>query len=82
MLRAIGSAPNLSDIVVSLVTSEGIVQEQTECSPQGYFFIPVYDIVIKYRAYLRGRETIPFPSPRRMVGMYLLILILFFSFLL
>lgn len=45
--RAIGSAPNLSDIVVYLVTSEGIVQEQTECSPQGYFFIPVYDIVIK-----------------------------------
>ena len=45
--RAIGSAPNLSDIVVYLVTSEGIVQEQTECSPQGYFFIPIYDIVIK-----------------------------------
>ena len=45
--RAIGDTPNLSDIVVSLITSEGIVQEQTECSPQGYFFIPVYDIVIE-----------------------------------
>ncbi|CBK24237.2 uncharacterized protein [Blastocystis hominis] len=44
IIKAIGDTPNLSDIVVSLITSEGIVQEQTECSPQGYFFIPVYDI--------------------------------------
>ena len=38
-------APNFAGITVSLVNSYGYVQEQTECSPQGYFFIPIYDIV-------------------------------------
>ena len=43
--RTLGAAPNFAGITVSLVNSYGYVQEQTECSPQGYFFIPIYDIV-------------------------------------
>ena len=37
--------PNFSDITVSLMTADGVIQETANCSPQGYFFIPMYDIV-------------------------------------
>ncbi|KAK8818259.1 hypothetical protein WA556_006079 [Blastocystis sp. ATCC 50177/Nand II] len=43
-MKTLGVAPNFAGITVSLVNSYGYVQEQTECSPQGYFFIPIYDI--------------------------------------
>ena len=44
----IGKKPNFSNLSVSLLTSDGVVQEQTVCSPQGFFFIPLYDIVIHF----------------------------------
>ena len=44
----LGAVPNFSDITVSLVTSDGVIQEQAMCSPQGYFFLPVYDMVFDY----------------------------------
>ncbi|KAI4319166.1 hypothetical protein MLD38_032798 [Melastoma candidum] len=32
-----------SDIVVELQTFDGLVKERTQCAPNGYYFIPVYD---------------------------------------
>ncbi|KAL5228006.1 hypothetical protein ABZP36_016271 [Zizania latifolia] len=32
-----------SDITVELCTFDGLVKESTQCAPNGYYFIPVYD---------------------------------------
>ena len=66
--RVLGNAPNFSDITVSLLTSDGVIQEQIVCSPQGYFFIPMYDIVFCFFRYFMCRVSIVFLCLSRMVG--------------
>ncbi|KAJ3691869.1 hypothetical protein LUZ61_021033 [Rhynchospora tenuis] len=34
---------DFSDITVELCTTEGLVKETTQCAPNGYYFLPVYD---------------------------------------
>ena len=66
--RVLGNAPNFSDITVSLLTSDGVIQEQIVCSPQGYFFIPMYDIVFHFYLPFMCRVNTVFLSQRRTVG--------------
>jgi hypothetical protein len=35
--------PDLSVVKALLVTSDGLVKGETECSPNGYYYIPIYD---------------------------------------
>ncbi|XP_037405521.1 nodal modulator 1-like isoform X2 [Triticum dicoccoides] len=41
--RASESKFDYSDITVELCTVDGLVKESTQCAPNGYYFIPVYD---------------------------------------
>ena len=66
--RVLGAAPNFAGVTVSLVNSYGFVQEQTECSPQGYFFIPMYDIVAHSFLVFLCRASIRSLLPRRRAG--------------
>lgn len=42
-LSASQKKPDLSVVKAALVTSDGLVKSETECSPNGYYFIPIYD---------------------------------------
>lgn len=53
---------------MSLLTVDGVIQEQTVCSPQGYFFIPMYDIVVDYLLNSLCRASILSLYQKRMVG--------------
>lgn len=66
--RTIGNVPNFSDITVSLMTADGVIQEQIRCSPQGYFFIPMYDIVNSLCISFTFRVNTILLFPRRMAG--------------
>jgi len=37
------SKPDLSTISAALVSADGLVKSTTECSPNGYFYVPIYD---------------------------------------
>ncbi|KAL6850380.1 hypothetical protein ACP4OV_021007 [Aristida adscensionis] len=41
--KASDSKLDYSDITVELCTVDGLVKESTQCAPNGYYFIPVYD---------------------------------------
>ncbi|CAM0881057.1 unnamed protein product [Alopecurus aequalis] len=41
--KASDSKLDYSDITVDLCTVDGLVKESTQCAPNGYYFIPVYD---------------------------------------
>ncbi|XP_052152388.1 uncharacterized protein LOC127770634 [Oryza glaberrima] len=41
--KASDSKLDYSDITVELCTIDGLVKESTQCAPNGYYFIPVYD---------------------------------------
>lgn len=41
--KASDSKLDYSDISVELCTVDGLVKESTQCAPNGYYFIPVYD---------------------------------------
>ncbi|AQK91365.1 Carbohydrate-binding-like fold [Zea mays] len=43
--KASDSKLDYSDITVELCTVDGLVKESTQCAPNGYYFIPVYDKV-------------------------------------
>lgn len=34
---------DFSNIVVKLVTLDGVLKGTTECAPNGYYFLPIYD---------------------------------------
>eukprot|EP00741_Cyanophora_paradoxa_P017414 tig00020965_g16823.t1 len=38
-----GAAIDFSSVKVKIVTNDGVVKSSTECSPSGYYFLPVYD---------------------------------------
>lgn len=40
-----------SSVKMRLVTSDGLFKAETECSPKGYYFMPIYDQV--------GRPALP-----------------------
>ncbi|KAJ3676057.1 hypothetical protein LUZ60_003469 [Juncus effusus] len=41
--KASDSKLDYSDITVELCTTDGLVKERTQCAPNGYYFMPVYD---------------------------------------
>ena len=43
VLSAVELVPELSGVTVSIATLEGVQKERINASPNGYYFLPVYD---------------------------------------
>jgi hypothetical protein len=41
--RAGGAKPDLSPVRAKLINKGGVVKAETECAPNGYYFLPMYD---------------------------------------
>lgn len=41
--RVMTKKMDFSNIKVKLVTSDGVLKSTTECAPNGYYFLPIYD---------------------------------------
>lgn len=40
--------PSFANISVKLISKDGSIQSTTECMPNGYYFIPIYENVFIY----------------------------------
>lgn len=53
--RVMTKKMDFSNIKVKLVTSDGVLKASTECAPNGYYFLPIYD---------KGKFAIQLESPQ------------------